>query len=85
MGEGLVGQCAKDGKIKQLFHIPDNYISISSSIGEAKPNAIMIVPIHLDGEVVGVMEAGNADRIYTFAGKIAYGGYKAAWNHHLSN
>ncbi|MEK4147847.1 response regulator [Robertmurraya sp. FSL W8-0741] len=55
-GEGLVGQCAKDGKIKQLFHIPDNYISISSSIGEAKPNAIMIVPIHLDGEVVGVME-----------------------------
>lgn len=55
-GEGLVGQAAKDGKIKQIFKIPNDYISISSSIGEAKPKSIMIVPIYLDNDVVGVME-----------------------------
>ncbi|WP_019155680.1 response regulator [Robertmurraya massiliosenegalensis] len=55
-GEGLIGQCAKDGKIKQIYHVPEDYVSISSSLGETKPNSIMIVPIHLDGDVVGVIE-----------------------------
>ncbi|MGG0719357.1 response regulator [Robertmurraya massiliosenegalensis] len=55
-GEGLIGQCAKDGKIKQIHQVPEDYVSISSSIGKTKPNSIMIVPIHLDGDVVGVME-----------------------------
>jgi two-component system, chemotaxis family, sensor kinase CheA len=55
-GEGLVGQCAKDGKVKNIVTIPRDYISITSSLGESKPNAILIVPIHLYGDVVGVLE-----------------------------
>lgn len=55
-GEGLVGQCAKDGKAKRILAVPKDYLSISSSLGESKPNAVLIFPILLDGDIVGVLE-----------------------------
>jgi PAS domain S-box-containing protein len=39
-----------------LTDIPDNYVSISSGLGQAKPNALLIVPIKSEEEVEGVIE-----------------------------
>lgn len=55
-GEGLVGQCAKDRTTKKISNIPSNYMKIASGLGEALPNHIYLLPIILDGEVMGVLE-----------------------------
>lgn len=63
LGEGLVGQCAKDGKPIQLSNIPSDYVSISSSLGKASPNSILILPIILDDTVMAVLEIASLERI----------------------
>lgn len=63
LGEGLVGQCLLDGKPIRLHDIPDNYIKISSGLGEAEPRSIIILPIQLNDEVLAVLEIAS---IYEF-------------------
>ena len=62
-GEGLVGQCLLDGKPIRLHDIPENYIKISSGLGESEPRSIMILPIQLNDEVLAVLEIAS---IYEF-------------------
>lgn len=59
MGEDLTGQCLQDGKAKKLSQLPDDYISISSGIGEASPKNLLILPVELEGEVLAVLEVGS--------------------------
>jgi len=56
IGEGLVGQCALDGQPILMEQVPENYIKIASGLGETNPSAIFILPILIEGELVGVME-----------------------------
>ncbi|QOR66903.1 response regulator [Cytobacillus suaedae] len=56
IGEGLVGQCAKTREMILLDTISDDYITISSGLGSSKPKNIVIVPIVLDDELLGVLE-----------------------------
>ena len=56
LGEGLVGQCALDKMIIKLVDLPEDYIKISSSLGESKPKSIVIYPILRVNAVVGVLE-----------------------------
>ncbi|WP_078543902.1 response regulator [Litchfieldia alkalitelluris] len=58
-GEGLVGQVAVDNEIMRLQNIPDQYIKITSGLGEAKPSDIMIVPSAYEGEVFAVIELAS--------------------------
>lgn len=55
-GEGLVGQCAKSKEMILLENISDDYIQISSGLGHTNPTRIVIVPIVLEDELLGVME-----------------------------
>ena len=54
-GEGLAGQCLLDGKPIKLRDIPENYIKISSGLGETAPRSVMILPIQLNDEVLAVL------------------------------
>lgn len=56
LGEGLVGQAALENRMILLTEVPDNYIKISSGIGLASPETIMIFPAESDGEVLAVVE-----------------------------
>src|SRR5947209_10099059 len=45
LGEGLVGQCARDARRILLTSVPAGYIGIRSALGEAPPNSIVVCPV----------------------------------------
>ncbi|HYU27237.1 MAG TPA: response regulator, partial [Thermoanaerobaculia bacterium] len=56
VGEGLVGQAAFEKQRILLQNAPDDYITINSGLGEAKPMQIVVLPIVFEGQVLAVME-----------------------------
>jgi signal transduction histidine kinase/HAMP domain-containing protein/CheY-like chemotaxis protein len=58
-GEGLVGQCALEKRIIAVDELPADYLRIRSSIGEAAPSSLLVVPVLFEGEVRGVVELGS--------------------------
>jgi CheY-like chemotaxis protein len=58
-GEGTVGQAIMDANTIMLSELPDDYIKINSSLGEALPRYLMVVPLKLEGRVTGAIEIGS--------------------------
>lgn len=58
-GEGLVGQCAIDGKVFFLEEVPDDYQVISTGLGAIKPKSILMAPILLKDDVLAVIELAS--------------------------
>jgi PAS domain S-box-containing protein len=56
LGEGLVGQAAIEKGTIYLTDVPDNYINITSGLGDANPRSILIVPLLFNDELFGIME-----------------------------
>src|SRR5438874_3862346 len=56
VGEGIVGQAAFEKQRILLQNAPDDYITINSGLGEAKPMQIVVLPIVFEGQVLAVME-----------------------------
>lgn len=56
VSEGLVGQCAFEKKKIILTDVPEDYIKINSSLGEAKPLIIVVIPILFEGNTIAVTE-----------------------------
>ncbi len=59
VGEGLVGQSALEKKPILLTAVPDDYITITSGLGEAPPRNIIVLPILFEGDVKAVVELGS--------------------------
>lgn len=58
LGEGLVGQAALDGKPILLENVPEDYIQVSSGLGETNPASLIVSPFIHEGVAAGVMELG---------------------------
>lgn len=57
-GEGLLGQAAKDRRTLVLNEVPEDYFTICSGLGARKPRHLLVTPLAVDNEVVGVIELG---------------------------
>lgn len=55
-GEGMAGQCVLEKQSIYMTDIPNNYMTITSGLGEALPRALLIVPLKSEEQVVGVIE-----------------------------
>ncbi len=62
LGEGLVGQCALERQKILLTNVPPDYIKISSGLGSAAPQSIIVLPILFEGQVKGVLELASFER-----------------------
>ncbi|MET0263672.1 MAG: response regulator [Rariglobus sp.] len=63
LGEGLLGQVAKDGKPVSVDDVPDGYLTIGSAMGQRRPRHLLIVPATVDGSVNAVIEFGFFKRV----------------------
>src|SRR5581483_8586721 len=62
LGEGLVGQAAREKKRILVTDVPPDYIRIGSSLGDAKPLNLVVVPIQFESEIKGVLELASFQR-----------------------
>ncbi len=60
-GEGLVGQAFLEKGTVFLTDVPNNYINISSGMGNARPKCVVIVPMLHNDEVKAVLEIAGFD------------------------
>ncbi len=56
--QGLVGQAALENRVTQLDTLPENYLKVVSGLGQGSPRHVLLVPVHNDGQVNGVVELG---------------------------
>ena len=56
IGEGLVGQCAKERTRLTWNDVPPSYARLASSLGSATPRSVVAVPIVSKQSVLGVIE-----------------------------
>ncbi|HRW63084.1 MAG TPA: GAF domain-containing protein [Bacteroidales bacterium] len=59
LGETLSGQAAKNKTVLNLKEIPENYVTILSGLGSSSPNHLLIIPIVLNDESIGVIELAS--------------------------
>ena len=59
IGQGLVGQCAMERAPIILQSPPADYIRIGSSLGEAAPRSICVIPILRNDRLLGVLELAS--------------------------
>lgn len=57
-GEGLIGQVIARQKTVVITDLPPDYSRVTSSLGNARPAALLIAPLVYDNECVGVLELG---------------------------
>ncbi|MBC7922869.1 MAG: GAF domain-containing protein [Ferruginibacter sp.] len=59
VGEGLVGQAFREGDPLHLTNIPADYVAITSGLGRANPASILLVPLKVNDQPVGVIELAS--------------------------
>ena len=59
VGEGLVGQCARERKTVTLTNLPPNYLRIASGLGAAAPSHAVALPLLSKDALLGVIEIAS--------------------------
>jgi len=59
LGDGVVGACAVEKETIFMTDIPQEYITITSGLGNANPDSLLVVPLKLDEQIYGVIEIAS--------------------------
>jgi methyl-accepting chemotaxis protein len=59
VGEGLVGRCYQEQEKIFLTEIPNDYIKISSGLGEDNPRCLLLVPLSYNDKIYGILEIAS--------------------------
>lgn len=57
--EGLVGVCVLEAETTLITDIPEGYLQITSGLGQASPNCLLLVPLKVSDRVYGVVEIAS--------------------------
>ena len=58
-GRTLVGQAARSRRTILVDDLPAGYLTVSSGLGEIVPTALVLLPIVVEGQVLGVIELAS--------------------------
>ncbi|EPJ43175.1 MAG: hypothetical protein OFPI_44030 [Osedax symbiont Rs2] len=58
-GEGLLGQAVLENKKIMISDIPDDYVKIGTTIGNAQPKQILLCPFSVGSSVKALLEIGS--------------------------
>jgi methyl-accepting chemotaxis protein len=59
IGEGVTGQCIQERGTMYLSEIPDNYLKITSGLGESLPRYLLVVPLRIEEQIFGAVELAS--------------------------
>ncbi|MDB6069942.1 MAG: barA 4 [Verrucomicrobiales bacterium] len=59
LGEGIVGQCALEKQRILINEVPPDYTRVSSSLGEASPTSLVVLPLLFEGQTKAVIELAS--------------------------
>jgi signal transduction histidine kinase/HAMP domain-containing protein/CheY-like chemotaxis protein len=59
VGENLVGQCARNRRTRLIENLPPGYLTISSGTGRATPASLLLLPIVMEEQLLGVLELAS--------------------------
>lgn len=65
-GDGLIGRCAHEKLTIYMKEVPDDYVRITSGLGDSNPTNILLVPLKLNDEIFGVIELAALEDIEDF-------------------
>ncbi|MFF4650849.1 HAMP domain-containing protein [Streptomyces sp. NPDC001380] len=62
LGQSLVGQAARSRRTIAVDDVPPGYVAVSSGLGSTAPACLLVLPIVVEDQVLGVIELASVHR-----------------------